>query len=265
MTHKRPRPHPIALEMSGGDEGAGDNSCAEEEEEEEEEECGHPQRGSGSSMGRVWRDLSSRNAAIFRAGTRVTFFSPVTPVTTARLLALVQEACELVLRGRRTVALGLNPAFEDGCVELHISSDGGDAFAGLTAYDMLRRMQVPTRGVVCGSCCSAATLIMMGCTERCGLPHSFLLLHEVRTEMQGSCAEVRVDLENTDMLAKAYRDIYRDGSNMSEEQVRREMAHEGMIGAERARELGLLHRILAPTRALPRGQRMTFVPSATFG
>ena len=230
----------------------------DEDEDEGVEECQEDGIKGKHRLGTGWRDLSCDGGAIFRAGVQVTFFAPVSTATTARLLALVQEACDLVLRGRRRLAEG----FQDGCVEIHIASDGGDAFAGLTAFDMLRRMPVPTRGLVCGSCCSAATLILLGCTERCALRHSFMLLHEVRTDVQGSCAEVRVDLANTSMLADAYQRIYELCSNMSAEQVAKEVAHEGMLSAERARELGLIHRVLGPTKVLPRGQRMSFLPAA---
>ena len=241
--------------------GGGDDEVDEDDDEEDQRSEGAEESNVQEDTSKQWHDMSCIKGAIFRSGTRVTFFAAVTTFTIARLLALVQQACDLILHGRQQ-HMGLH-GFIDGCVEVHIASNGGNAFAGLTAYDMMQRMPVPTRGVVCGSCCSAATMILLGCTERCGLPHSFLLLHEVRTETQGSVAELRVDLNNTAMLVDAYRDIYRQCSSLSLDQVIVEMAHEGMLSAARACSLGLLHRILGPTKVLPRGQRMAFVPPAS--
>ncbi len=207
---------------------------------------------------RMWRDLSVAKSTILRAGARITFFADVSPATTARLLVLVEEAAELILTGR----MSHNNAFKDGCVELLISSNGGDAISGLAAYDALQRSAVPLRGIICGACSSAATLILLGCTERCAQSHSFMLLHNIRTAYSGSCVEARVDIENAEMISRAYQSIYADHSSMSAEQILHEMSNEGMLTADRAHALGLVERILGPVRTLARGQRMPFVTVA---
>ena len=209
---------------------------------------------------RMWRDMSSSSkSTIFRSGARVTFFSDVTPYSTARMLMLVEEASDLIISGRSSEI----PTFKDGCVELLIASNGGDAISGLTAYDALQRCNVPVRGIVSGSCSSAATLILLGCAERCAQSHSFMLLHNIRTVFSGSCTEARVDISNADMISQAYQSIYKQHSSMSTEQIIQEMSTEGMLTASKALALGLVERIIGPVRSVPRGQRMPFLTIAT--
>jgi ATP-dependent protease ClpP protease subunit len=208
---------------------------------------------------RMWRDMSSSKSTIFRSGARVTFFSDVTPSSTARMLMLVEEAADLIIIGRSSEI----PTFKDGCVELLIASNGGDAISGLTAYDALQRCNVPVRGIVSGSCSSAATLILLGCTERCAQSHSFMLLHNIRTVFSGSCTEARVDISNAEMISHAYQSIYKQHSSMSTEQIIQEMSTEGFLTAPKALALGLIERVLGPVRSVPRGQRMPFLTIAT--
>jgi len=207
---------------------------------------------------KMWRDMSSNKSTIFRSGARVTFFSEVTPATTARMLVLVEEAAEMILIGRSSDTT----RFKDGCVELLISSNGGDAISGLAAYDALQRCSVPIRGIICGACSSAATMILLGCTERCAQSHSFMMLHNIRTAFSGSCNEARVDISNAEMISHAYQAIYEQLSSMSAEHILHEMNNEGMLTAASALALGLIERILGPVRSISRGQRMPFVTVA---
>jgi ATP-dependent protease ClpP protease subunit len=187
-------------------------------------------------------DGDSDGAYITRVGALVTFFSPVTVETSGRLMKLLHEASDLILSGRREE----NPhsGFVDGCIQLNICSDGGDAQAGLTLHDMIANLGIRVRAVVCGSCCSAATLILFGATERCMLQHSFLMIHDVQSSVIGSRREIAVDLKNTSMISNAYRDIYLARCSMPLDVLEKELLHDGLIDAKRAFQLGLIDRIL---------------------
>ena len=67
-------------------------------------------------------------------------------------------------------------------ITLYIMSEGGDAYAGLGAYDMLRQSVLPVTGIVVGYAASAAVMILLqGCRQRHAMPNARLLFHEART------------------------------------------------------------------------------------
>lgn len=58
-----------------------------------------------------------------------------------------------------------------------IDSEGGSVRQALALYDTLRTSPVKTVGLVVGSCLSAATLVLQGCTKRFLFPHATFMMH----------------------------------------------------------------------------------------
>ena len=65
---------------------------------------------------------------------------------------------------------------------LYIHTEGGDAYAGLSAMDHIKNLKVPVYTVVDGSCASAGTFILMGGEKKYALPNSSVLIHQIRTD-----------------------------------------------------------------------------------
>jgi ATP-dependent Clp protease protease subunit len=203
-------------------------------------------------------DMSSKQQYIARTGVSITYFADVTSSSIGRLICLLREASALILEERRLLRHG----FVDGCIELEIASLGGCSFSGLLAHDAIVLLPMPVRAIVAGQCCSAATLILLACEERCMMPHSFLLLHDIWYGISGTRAVVEREVINTRMLSEKYRSIYLARSDMNTDTLDKEMSHDGIMDAEACLRLGLVDRILAPNRASKR-PRMSSMTIAT--
>ncbi|MDB5244236.1 MAG: ATP-dependent Clp protease proteolytic subunit [Parcubacteria group bacterium] len=103
-----------------------------------------------------------------------------------------------ILMGRRTVALvgEINHKSTDEVaqrllrlqdesqerINLVIDSGGGENRAALHLCDLLGTvMTAPVRGIAFGSCMSAATFILLHCSERVSTPYTEFLIHSGRT------------------------------------------------------------------------------------
>jgi ATP-dependent protease ClpP protease subunit len=76
---------------------------------------------------------------------------------------------------RRMVALQLRSTDP---INLLIDSGGGDVDWALRLCDLMTTMlTVPVRGIAVGSCGSAATFVMLHCSERIGTPYARFLIH----------------------------------------------------------------------------------------
>ena len=63
-------------------------------------------------------------------------------------------------------------------ITLMINSGGGEIYPALQLCDLIQTlMSAPVRGIAIGECGSAATFIMLHCSQRLGFPYSRYLLH----------------------------------------------------------------------------------------
>ena len=83
---------------------------------------------------------------------------------------------------------------------LYIHTDGGDAYAGLSAMDHIKNMRVPVHTVVDGLCASAGTFILMGGEKKYALRHSSVLIHQLRLGFWGTYEDLKDEMQNSDKI-----------------------------------------------------------------
>lgn len=62
-------------------------------------------------------------------------------------------------------------------IQIVINSEGGETIQGFAIMNYIRSLPNETFGTVVGRCCSAAVLVLQGCTNRQALPDSVLMIH----------------------------------------------------------------------------------------
>lgn len=93
-------------------------------------------------------------------------------------------------------------------IRVHIMSEGGDVYAGLNMMNVLERSRVKVVTIAQGACCSAATFVLLGGSERRMGRNAYLLIHQISTEMWGSFNDLKHELKSTDKLMKMLKDMY---------------------------------------------------------
>ena len=110
---------------------------------------------------------------------------------------------EIDLMKRAAELVGYEPM-----IRVHIMSEGGDVFAGLNMMNVLERSRVKVVTIAQGSCCSAATFVLLGGTERRMGKNAYCLIHQISTEMWGNFNELKNEMKSNDKLMKMLKDMY---------------------------------------------------------
>jgi ATP-dependent protease ClpP protease subunit len=129
-------------------------------------------------------------------------------------------------------------------IKLHINSYGGSVFAGLSAVDHIINSELPIHSVVDGCAASAATLMSIVADKRYIQKNACMLVHQLSGVMWGKYAAMRDDMENSKMLMKKIKNIYREYTKIPEHKMNDILKHDLWWDAEKCLEYGLVDEII---------------------
>ena len=98
-------------------------------------------------------------------------------------------------------------------IYLHITSDGGDLFAGFYAVDIIKSYPIPIYTVVEGSAVSAASLMACVGIKRFMTRNSYILIHQLSSGVVGNYHEIKDNFENDSTLMENINRIYIEQSH----------------------------------------------------
>ena len=98
-------------------------------------------------------------------------------------------------------------------LKIYINSNGGDIFAAIPLIDAITNCKIPVETYVEGMAASAASLIAIVGHKRFITKNSFMLIHELRSGVEGTYSEIINEKENCDKLMKVIKQIYLDKTN----------------------------------------------------
>ena len=96
-------------------------------------------------------------------------------------------------------------------IMFHLTSGGGDLFAGISMYEALQHSKVPVH-VIAESCvCSAGTIVMLGAAKRYMYSTTVILVHSLSSWIMGhqKPKEIREELQNSETLLEIMSEIYK--------------------------------------------------------
>lgn len=125
-------------------------------------------------------------------------------------------------------------------ITLFINSGGGCVFSGFSAMDHIRSMKVPVTTVVDGSCCSAATFILLGGKTRLMKPNSFVLIHQISNTFWGKFEEMKDEMHTITKLMEHIVAVYRTETNISERKLRKFMKRDMYLNSDECIQLGIV-------------------------
>lgn len=129
-------------------------------------------------------------------------------------------------------------AMGEGRITVRLNSGGGDPVAGEAIRATLAAHPGGCRVIVEGQASSAASLLLMGATQREMTAGSFIMLHNPAGYAYGGAEDHRAQADFLDMLARVYAQVYADRSGQSVEVVMAIMNAETFYSASAAIEAG---------------------------
>lgn len=172
---------------------------------------------------------------VTQEGNNVYFHSEVSRST---VLKLVQCLAKANVEAVRTCA-----SVHEATVYLYIHSGGGDAYAGLSAFDHVRNNKVPVTTVVDGFVASAATFLLLGGTYRAAMKHSTVLIHQLKTSFWGRYVDLVDEMDNSKELMEMIKQVYAEHTTMSKKKIECLLCKEKNIDAAKCLSLGFVQEL----------------------
>lgn len=128
---------------------------------------------------------------------------------------------------------------EGGELEIHINSNGGEAFEAVTIYNLLCQFKGKKTSIVDGVAHSAAFIIPFACDHRIMGKGTAALFHNMWTCAQGNATQLRIAADRLDKLMESNRQIYLErAKNITEEEMIDLMEKETILTPEMCLEYG---------------------------
>ena len=145
---------------------------------------------------------------------------------------------EIDLLRRAAELVGYEPM-----IRVHIMSEGGDVFAGLNRMNVLERSRVKVITIAQGSCCSAATFVLLGGAERRMGKNAYCLIHQISTEMWGNFNELKNEMKSNDKLMKMLKDMYLSKTKIPETKFKTLMKKDIYLPPDKCLKYGIVSAI----------------------
>tara|TARA_B100001741_G_scaffold75654_1_gene61210 strand:+ start:2594 stop:3187 length:594 start_codon:yes stop_codon:yes gene_type:complete len=129
-------------------------------------------------------------------------------------------------------------------IHLHIQSFGGDLMPMFHVLDCIDALDSPVWTYVDGYVASAASLLSVYGEKRYMTKRSFILIHELRTDVDGPYSEVLKDVSHSKELMHLMCDVYKMKTRMNSKQVEELLLQDVWLNSRMCLELGLVDYIL---------------------
>lgn len=146
----------------------------------------------------------------------------------------------------------LNRNKDEKEIVLLINSVGGDVFEGYAIYNALKQSGKKIRAVVQGMCASIATLISSAAQEVVMSEASEFFIHDPFAFTEGNADKLRDVADQLDNIKKTIINVYKERTNLSEDELWALMKEEKSYSPEQAVEAGFADKVAERLKAVAR-------------
>lgn len=143
---------------------------------------------------------------------------------------------EIELLKKKAELFGYEPL-----IRVHIMSEGGDIFAGMNIMNVLETSRVKIHTIAQGSCCSAATFMLLGGSERRMGRNAYVLIHQISTEMWGNFQELKHELKSTDKFMRMLKKMYLEKTQIPDKMLKKLMKKDIYLSPKDCLKYGIVH------------------------
>ena len=140
-------------------------------------------------------------------------------------------------------------------ISFYINSPGGVVSSGFAVYDTMRFIQCPVATLCMGSAHSMGSFLLMAGEpgRRAALPNSSMILHQPLGGFKGQASDIERHAADIMKLKRRMIRLYAEHCGRTEEEVERTLDRDYFMGAEDAREWGLVDHVYASRAAVANG------------
>jgi ATP-dependent protease ClpP protease subunit len=103
----------------------------------------------------------------------------------------------------------------------------------MNMMNVLETSRVKVITIAQGSCCSAATFMLLGGAERRMGKNAYILIHQISTEMWGNFQELKHELKSTDKFMQKLKQMYLEKTKIPEKMLKKLMKKDIYLSPEK--------------------------------
>jgi ATP-dependent Clp protease protease subunit len=141
----------------------------------------------------------------------------------------------------------------DKDIHLYINSPGGSVTAGLAIYDTMQFIKADVSTMCIGQAASMGALLLAGGAKgkRVCLPHSRMMIHQPLGGFQGQATDIDIHAREILLVRERLNAIMARHTGQALETIQKDTDRDNFMGAQAAREYGLIDEILEHRPAGP--------------
>lgn len=138
-------------------------------------------------------------------------------------------------------------------ITLYINCAEGDLRAAVSIYDAMQLIRPDIRTVCIGVAAGGAAVLLAAGTsrKRSALPSARIMVHQPRSEIRGTVAEIDVRARELLRLRYQVNEILARHTGQPPERIERDADSELWLSATEARDYGIIDEIVTETRRTP--------------
>jgi len=141
----------------------------------------------------------------------------------------------------------------DKDIQLYINSPGGVVTAGLAIYDTMQYVRCSVSTICVGQAASMGALLLGAGLKgrRYALPQSRIMIHQPHGGARGNASDIEIQAREIRHIKDVCIDILVGATGRSREEITRDIDRDFFMGADQAREYGLIDEVFAPKKKAP--------------
>ncbi len=138
----------------------------------------------------------------------------------------------------------------DKDVQLYINSPGGVVTAGLAIYDTMQYVRCSVSTICVGQAASMGALLLGAGLKgrRYALPQSRIMIHQPHGGARGNASDIEIQAREIRHIKDVCIDILVSATGRSRDEITRDIDRDFFMGAEQAREYGLIDEVFSPKK-----------------
>lgn len=136
-------------------------------------------------------------------------------------------------------------------IHFYINSPGGDVIATLAIYDTMQILSCPVATYCVGHAMSGAAVLLAGGTKgkRSALPNSRIMVHQPHGGVGGQVSDIEIQAREILYYRDKLNQILAKHTGKPVDEIARDMDRDFFMGADEARDYGLVDRVTEKTQA----------------
>lgn len=162
-------------------------------------------------------------------------------ITDVDILEFIEDfkKLEIDLLKKKAELIGYEPI-----MYLHVCSEGGDLFAGISAMNIIEKSRVKVVTIAQGVCCSAATFLLLGGHERRIGKNAHVLIHQISTNgFWGKYEELKDEMKSCDKLMDMVTKTYKEKTTIPQKQFKKIMKRDMYLDPQECIKYNVVHSI----------------------